>query len=46
MGQWIPVAEVAGMRLFEGDLREFGLLDDEASTLRLAEYFSLGDARA
>lgn len=38
--EWLPVHEIAGLRLFEADLREFGLLDDATSAAQLAAYFS------
>jgi hypothetical protein len=37
--EWLPVQEIAGLRLFETDLREFGLLDDAASEEQLTAYF-------
>lgn len=37
--EWLPVQEIAGLRLFEKDLRGFGLLDDAASEQQLAAYF-------
>lgn len=38
--EWLPVQEIAGLRLFKTDLRGFGLLDDAASEEQLAAYFS------
>lgn len=40
VGQWLPVSEVAGLRLFQHELREFGLLDDEQQNEKLAGYFN------
>jgi hypothetical protein len=37
--EWLPVQEIAGLRLFETDLRGFGLLDDAAIEEKLAAYF-------
>lgn len=37
--EWLPVQEIAGLRLFERDLRGFGLLDEAASEEQLAAYF-------
>jgi predicted secreted protein len=37
--EWLPVQEIAGFRLFELDLRGFGLLEDAASEEQLAAYF-------
>jgi hypothetical protein len=37
--EWLPVQEIAGLRLFELDLRGFGLLDDATSEEQLAAYF-------
>ena len=37
--EWLPVQEIAGLRLFELDLRGFGLLDDTTSEEQLAAYF-------
>ena len=37
--EWLPVQEIAGLRLFELDLRGFGLLDDSTSEEQLAAYF-------
>ncbi|MEI8292993.1 MAG: hypothetical protein WCG66_03270 [bacterium] len=39
MEEWLPVVEIAGRRLFEVELREFGLLDDEESRRKLAALF-------
>jgi hypothetical protein len=39
--QWLPVGEVAGLRLFQHELREFGLLDDEQQNEKLAGYFKI-----
>ena len=44
--EWLPVQEIAGLRLFETDLREFGLLDDAASEEQLTAYFYPKDADA
>ena len=41
MSQWLPIQEVAGLRLFQQELREFGLLDDEHENQKLAGYFQM-----
>jgi len=40
VSQWLPVSEVAGFRLFQHELREFGLLDDDEKNNKLAAYFT------
>ena len=40
VSQWLPVSEVAGLRLFQHELKEFGLLDDEQQNEKLAGYFN------
>ena len=39
MGEWLPVGELNGRRLFQEELNELGLLDDAASQARLLEMF-------
>ena len=39
MGEWLPVGELKGRRLFQAELKELGLLDDEESQARLLEMF-------
>ena len=39
VGHWLPVSEVAGLRLFQHELSQFGLLDDEQQNQKLAGYF-------
>lgn len=39
VSQWLPIQEVAGLRLFQHELREFGILDNEQENQKLAEYF-------
>ena len=39
MGEWLPVDELKGRRLFQAELKELGLLDDEESQSRLLEMF-------
>jgi len=41
VSQWLPVQEVAGLRLFQHELREFGLLDDKHENQKLAGYFKV-----
>ena len=41
VSQWLPIQEVAGLRLFQQELREFGLLDDENENQKLAGYFKM-----
>lgn len=40
MGEWLPVGELRGRRLFQPELKELGLLDDEESHERLLEMFA------
>jgi hypothetical protein len=44
VSQWLPIQEVAGLRLFQQELREFGLLDDEQENQKLAGYFKTPEA--
>ena len=44
VGHWLPVSEVAGLRLFQHELREFGLLDDEQQNENLARYFAVAES--
>jgi hypothetical protein len=44
VSQWLPIQEVAGLRLFPHELREFGLLDDENENQKLAGYFKMPEA--
>ena len=37
--EWLPVQEIAGLRLFESELREFGMLDDAETSKQLAALF-------
>jgi hypothetical protein len=39
INEWLPVQEIAGLRLFEADLREFGVLDDTETSKQLAALF-------
>jgi hypothetical protein len=39
INEWLPVQEIAGLRLFEAELREFGMLDDAESSKQLAALF-------
>lgn len=39
IGEWLPVHEITGRRLFENELREFGLLEDAESQRHLASLF-------
>ena len=39
MGEWLPVGELKGQRLFQAELKELGLLDDDESQARLLEMF-------
>ena len=41
VSQWLPIQEVACLRLFQQELREFGLLDDEQENQKLARYFQV-----
>jgi len=36
VSQWLPIQEVASLRLFQHELREFGLLDDDNENQKLA----------
>ena len=44
VSQWLPIQEVAGLRLFQQELREFGLLNDENENQKLAGYFKMPEA--
>jgi hypothetical protein len=39
INEWLPVQEIAGLRLFEKDLREFGVLEDTETSNQLAALF-------
>lgn len=39
LNEFLPVEEIAGMRLFEADLRELGLISEPGEIDPLAEYF-------
>jgi len=39
INEWLPVQEIAGLRLFEMDLREFGVLDDTETSNHLTALF-------
>jgi hypothetical protein len=39
VGHWLPVSEVAGLRLFQHELSQFRLFDDEQQNENLARYF-------
>ena len=39
INEWLPVQEIAGLRLFESELREFGMLDDAETSKQLASLF-------
>lgn len=45
LDEWLPVSEIAGMRLFEKDLKDLGLIEDVASDENLAALFA-GSAQA
>lgn len=45
INEWLPVQEITGRRLFEPELREFGLLDDAESQIQLAALFHAEVAR-
>jgi hypothetical protein len=40
IGEYLPVHEIAGFRLFEPDLRELGVLNDDKSPDLLARLFN------
>jgi hypothetical protein len=42
INEWLPVQEITGLRLFEKDLREFGVLDDAETSKHLAALFHAG----
>ena len=37
--EWLPVHEIAGLRLFQSDLQELGLLDTAQSLKRISAFF-------
>ena len=39
INEWLPVQEIAGLRLFESELRDFGMLDDAETSKQLASLF-------
>jgi hypothetical protein len=39
LNEWLPVGEVAGLRLFESDIRDLGLLEDSEGDQSLAALF-------
>ena len=39
LGEWLPVDEIAGLRLFESELRDLGLLHDAESDKTLTSLF-------
>jgi hypothetical protein len=39
INEWLPVQEIVGLRLFEKDLREFGVLDDTETSKQLDALF-------
>ena len=39
LGQWLPVNEIVGLRLFPADLTQLGLIDDAASLQELDSLF-------
>jgi len=39
INEWLPAGEIAGLRLFETELREFGVLDDAETSRQLAALF-------
>jgi len=45
LGEWLPVSEIAGMRLFEKDLRDLALIEDSESDEKLAALFA-GNAQS
>jgi len=45
LGEWLPVSEIAGMRLFEKDLRDLALIEDSESDQNLAALFA-GNAQS
>ena len=40
LDEWLPVSEIAGMRLFEKDLRDLALIEDSESDQNLAALFA------
>jgi hypothetical protein len=40
LDEWLPVSEIAGMRLFERDLRDLALIEDSESDQNLAALFA------
>jgi hypothetical protein len=40
LDEWLPVSEIAGMRLFEKDLRDLALIEDSESDQNLAALFT------
>ncbi len=45
LNEWLPVAEISGLRLFETDLKDLGLIEDVVSDENLAALFA-GSAQA
>lgn len=45
LDEWLPVSEIAGMRLFEKDLRDLALIEDSESDQNLAALFA-GNAKS
>ena len=45
LDEWLPVSEIAGMRLFEKDLRDLALIEDSESDQNLAALFA-GNAQS
>ena len=43
LDEWLPVSEIAGMRLFEKDLRDLALIEDSESDQNLAALFAGND---
>lgn len=42
LGEWLPVEEASGRRLFRAELEELGLLENEALDERLLSFFAQG----
>jgi hypothetical protein len=40
LGEWLPIYELEGMRLFEKDLRDLALIEDSESDQNLAALFA------
>jgi hypothetical protein len=40
LDEWLPVTEIEGLRLFESDLKELGVIEDNESDQNLAALFA------